>query len=161
MSIDENGFSVYMDELMPLILESLGNGQTVLMKVRGNSMFPFLLDARDTVFFAPLDGHTPQRGDIFLFQRANGGCVMHRVYSVDSDGVMDFLGDAQYVLEKGIRPGQLVAYVPKVIRKGKTVLCNKGAWRRAMTFYMLLKIKCPKFARLIYRLCYHAVNIFR
>jgi signal peptidase len=153
LNISDKGFSVYMSELMPLISDSLQSGQTVRIKVRGNSMYPFLLDTRDSVTFAPLIGRPVRRGDIILFRRTNGSYIMHRVYSVDKNGVMQFIGDAQYTLEHNIKREQAVAFVPSVVRNGREISCDKGAWRRAMTLFMLMRIKCPGLARLIYNIC--------
>lgn len=161
MNISDRGFSVYMSELMPLIRDSLDNGQTVRIRVRGNSMYPFLLDTRDSVTFAPLNDRPVRRGDIILFRRTNGSYVMHRVYSVDGNGVMQFIGDAQYTLEHDINREQAVAYVHSVMRNGKEISCDKGAWRKAMTTFMLMRVKNPRLARLIYLLCCYGNKFFK
>lgn len=143
--------SLPLEELYPLIEESLGAGGEVYMTVRGNSMSPFLYDQRDQAVFAPLGDRRIRRGDIVFYQRKGGQFVMHRVYAVGADGVMTMLGDAQWTLEPGIRPEQLRAFVPRVVRKGREVSCEKGLLHRLMTLY-LLRIRFPRLARFALRL---------
>lgn len=76
---------------------------------------------------------------------------MHRVYAVDGDGVMTLLGDAQQTLEPGIYPEQLRAFVPRVVRNGREISCERGLWHTLMTAYQL-RIRFPRTARLAMRL---------
>lgn len=91
--------------------------QSLPLIISGNSMSPFLIHGRDTVFLSRLT-RSARRGDMLLYQRTNGSYVLHRVYAVTAE-VYTMVGDAQTVLEKGIRPEQVIAIVTKVIRKGK------------------------------------------
>lgn len=91
--------------------------QSLPLIISGNSMSPFLIHGRDTVFLSRLT-RSARRGDMLLYQRTNGSYVLHRVYAVTAEGYT-MVGDAQTVLEKGIRPEQVIAIVTKVIRKGK------------------------------------------
>ncbi len=142
--------SVPLRELYPVMREVLSDGGTFSITVRGNSMLPFLRDLRDQAVFAPLAGRKIKRGDIVFYQRASGQFVMHRVYRVDKSGVLTMLGDAQWTLETGIAPEQLRAYVIKVVRKGKEIGCENGAWRALMTLYML-RIRAPRLTRFAMR----------
>ena len=135
-----------LDALYPLIEEQLLRGGEVCISVRGNSMAPFLRDGRDRVVFAPVGDRKIRRGDIVFYQQDNGQFVMHRVYAADENGVMTLLGDAQMQLEPGIRAEQLRAYVPRVVRNGKMVSCEKGLWHFVMCVY-LWRIRFPLAAR--------------
>lgn len=143
--------SLSLKDLYPLIAETLDAGGEVYITVRGNSMSPFLYDGRDQAVFAPLPARKIRKGDIVFYQRQNGQYVMHRVYAVDEHGVMTLLGDAQWTLEPGIRPEQLRAFVPRVVRKGREISCERGLWHRLMTAYQL-RIRHPGAARLAMRL---------
>lgn len=146
--------SLPLRDMYPLIAESLAEGSEVYITVRGNSMSPFLRDGRDQAVFAALEGRCIRRGDIVFYQRNGGQFVMHRVYEVAPDGVMTLLGDAQWTLEPGIRPGQLRAFVPRVVRKGREVSCVGGFWHTLMKLWMY-RIRCPRLARLVF----HVVRI--
>ena len=143
--------TVALSELYPIIDEILQNGGQFQITVTGNSMSPFLYEYRDMAVLAPLPARKIRKGDIVFYQRQNGQYVMHRVYAVDERGVMTLLGDAQWTLEPGIRPEQLRAFVPRVVRKGREISCERGLWHRLMTAYQL-RIRHPGAARLAMRL---------
>lgn len=85
--------------------------------ISGNSMNPFLIHGRDTVYLSRLT-RPVRRGDILLYQRRNGAYVLHRVWKVGKDGYT-MVGDAQTVLEPGIQDDQIIAIVTAAVRKGK------------------------------------------
>lgn len=87
--------------------------------ISGNSMSPFLIHGRDTVYLSRLS-RPVRRGDMLLYQRQNGAYILHRVYAVTPEG-FTIVGDAQTVLEPGIRQEQIAAIVTRVERKGKTL----------------------------------------
>lgn len=85
--------------------------------ISGNSMSPFLIGGRDTVYLSRVT-RPIRRGDALLYQRRNGSYVFHRVYKVTEDGCT-MIGDAQTVLERGIGPDQIIAIMTGAERKGK------------------------------------------
>ncbi len=139
--------SLPLKDIYPIIAESIQSGGEVYLTVRGNSMSPFLADGRDQAVFASADQRAIRRGDIVFYQRNGGQYVMHRVYKVGKDGAMTMLGDAQWTLEAGIRPDQIRAFVPRVVRKGKEISCEKGIWHAVMKMY-LLRIRFPRMAKM-------------
>lgn len=85
--------------------------------ISGNSMSPFLIHGRDTAYLSRL-ARPVRRGDVILYQRRSGAYVLHRVYAVKPEG-LTMVGDAQTVLEPGIRQDQIVAVMTRAVRKGK------------------------------------------
>lgn len=85
--------------------------------ISGNSMSPFLIQGRDTVYLSRLT-RPIHRGDVLLYQRDSGTYVLHRVYKVGNNG-FTMVGDAQTELEPGIRQDQVIAIMTLAIRKGK------------------------------------------
>lgn len=85
--------------------------------ITGNSMSPFLVHGRDTVYLSRLT-RPVRRGDMLLYQRRGGSYVLHRVYKAAPES-LTMIGDAQTVLEPGIRREQVIAIVTRVERKGK------------------------------------------
>ena len=75
--------------------------------ISGNSMSPFLIGGRDTVYLSRVE-RPLGRGDAVLYQRDNGAYIFHRIYRVTEKG-FTMVGDAQTVLEHGIRPDQIIA----------------------------------------------------
>ena len=85
--------------------------------ISGNSMSPFLVHGRDTVYLSRLT-RPVKRGDVLLYQRSNGVYIFHRVYRVENNS-FTMVGDAQTELELGIRSEQVIAIMTSVERKGK------------------------------------------
>lgn len=85
--------------------------------ISGNSMSPFLVHGRDTVYLSRLTGPV-KRGDVLLYKRDSGAYILHRVYKVEADSCI-MVGDAQTELERGIRTDQVIAVMSSALRKGK------------------------------------------
>ena len=96
--------------------------QALPLVVSGSSMTPFLRHGQDTVYLSRLT-RPVRRGDILLYQRRNGGYVLHRVWKVCPDSYI-MVGDAQNMLEYGIRDDQIIAIVTAAERRGKD--CGPG-----------------------------------
>lgn len=111
------------EQLIPPLLELLEDTSSVPLLISGNSMSPFLIHGRDSVFLSKIT-MPPQRGDMILYRRDDGRYILHRVYEAGTSYTM--VGDAQTFLEKGIRPDQLLAIVTAVSRKGK--MLKKGSF---------------------------------
>ena len=85
--------------------------------ISGNSMSPFLIHGRDTIYLSRLT-RPVKRGDVLLYQRDRGAYILHRVYKIEDDS-FTMVGDAQTELEPGIRPEQVIAIMTSAERKGK------------------------------------------
>ena len=92
--------------------------------ISGNSMSPFLVHGRDTVYLSRLD-RPAKRGDVLLYKRESGAYILHRVYKVEKDSYT-MVGDAQTQLEQGIRQDQIIAIMTSALRKRK--LQKKGSF---------------------------------
>ena len=150
---EKETLSLSMRELMPFVEEELAAGKEAVLTVKGYSMDPFLVHNRDKVYLTALNGTPLRKGDVVMFCREDGSYAMHRIYKIRADGSMDIVGDSQYICDAGVTPSMIKAYVPKVIRKGKTISCEKGLWRFWMVRYMNLRMRCPRFTKHVMRLC--------
>ena len=112
--------------LMPQLLELMKDAETVPLVISGSSMTPFLVHGRDTVYLSKAV-HPLKRGDMILYRRSSGAYILHRIYGVES-GTYTLVGDAQTVLEYGIRPEQVMAVVTAVRRKGKLLKKGNFCW---------------------------------
>ena len=118
--------------------------ESLPLVISGNSMSPFLIHGRDTVYLSRIE-RPVRRGDVILYRRDNGAYILHRVYAVEApgrdaagqasdaagfSGVADasgapapvrytMVGDAQSVLEPGIRRDQMIAIMTAADRKGR------------------------------------------
>lgn len=101
------------------IKEALKSEAPVPLNVTGLSMMPLLKQRRDTVWLVSCDVDKIKKGDILLFERNNGKPVLHRVRKIEND-LLIMNGDALSYSET-IEKRQVVAYVKKIVRKGKTI----------------------------------------
>lgn len=111
---------VLMEQLLGLLEEA----DSVPLVISGNSMSPFLIHGRDTVYLSKVT-EPLKRGDMILYQRASGAYVLHRICRVEGETYC-LVGDAQCVIEPGIRRDQVRAIVTAVRRKEK--LLKKGSF---------------------------------
>ena len=93
------------------------DGKEVSMLVFGSSMAPFLIHARDMIYFKKPDREL-QKGDIVFFRRKSGQFVMHRIWKIRPEGYY-IVGDAQTQIEGPVKREQIFALITKVRRKEK------------------------------------------
>ncbi len=153
---------ISMEELSPLLLSCLEQGQEVVITVTGNSMAPFLRHRRDQVVLVKAAGDRLQPGDVPLYRRRSGQYVLHRVVARDDGHTRQelggrealpatgdslrytMLGDAQTLPEHGIAPDQILAMAVAFRRKGRTWYCDSTAYRRYVhRWHRLLPIRRP------------------
>ena len=94
--------------------------------ISGNSMAPFLVHGRDTVYLAKLTRKV-KKGDVLLYRRNSGAYILHRVYKIDKDSYT-MVGDAQTWLESGIKDAQIIAVMTSALRKGKMQTAGSFWW---------------------------------
>lgn len=104
------------------------------LTITGNSMSPFLIHGRDTVYLSRLT-RPARRGDMLLYRRDNGAYILHRVYAVTPDAYT-MVGDAQTELEHGIRPDQVIAVVTRVVRKEQELRPGSFWWEFFATAWL-------------------------
>lgn len=94
--------------------------------ISGNSMAPFLIHQRDTVYLSRLQKPL-KKGDVVLYLRDNGSYVLHRIVQINNDQY-SMIGDGQFHIEKGIRHDQIIAVMTSVQRKGKILKPGDFWW---------------------------------
>lgn len=100
--------------------------ESLPLVISGGSMAPFLIGGRDMAWLSRVR-RPIRRGDVLLYQRRSGSYVLHRVYDVTETG-LTMVGDAQTVLEHGIRPEQVIAVMAHAERKGKKLSPGDFRW---------------------------------
>ena len=112
----------YLDVLRGLTEE----GKEVSLLISGSSMSPFLIHARDYVYFRKPDREL-KKGDIVFFQRDSGQYVMHRICRVKEDGYY-LVGDGQTQVEGPIRRDQIFGLIYCVRRKSRKIQPGDFWW---------------------------------
>ncbi|MCD8149999.1 MAG: S24/S26 family peptidase [Clostridiales bacterium] len=126
-----------MEEIRPLIEESLQRGEGVTLTVTGRSMWPMLRGGRDSVTL-----HRPKgalkKYDIPLYRRRDGSWVLHRIVEVRTDGYL-CMGDHQLRAERVARR-QIVGVVTSFTRGGRTISPRSPACRFYVTLWCRLRL---------------------
>ena len=113
-----------MKDIYEIIDIAFQNNQSIILKVRGMSMFPLLKDKRDSFKLEKITSK-PKRKDIVLYKRDNGQFVLHRIIK-EKDGLYTMFGDNQHVKEYPIRLDQILGVVTSIVRKDKEIVLVKS-----------------------------------
>lgn len=150
--MQQKHLSVDTGTLLEHYRELLETADALPLEITGSSMTPFLVPGRDSVLLtkpaAPL-----RPGDIVLYRRDDGAYVLHRIIRLARDGTLCLAGDAQTVLERGIRREQVFAIVRSAVRKGKTQQPGCFWWDFFAHIWPLLLPLRPWLRRAYRKLC--------
>ena len=115
-----------LEDLMPLIRETLAHGHSVRFSPRGVSMLPMLRQTIDSVVLSPIINRL-QKYDLVFYQRDNGKYVLHRI--IKAGDTYTCMGDNQMVPESGLRHDQMIAVVTAFYRGDKYIPVNSITYR--------------------------------
>lgn len=122
--------------LLPEVERQLACGTSVTLRVKGNSMLPFIIGDRDSVVLKQTD--QPRKGDIVLARLVNGCYVLHRIVALQGQEVV-LRGDANLMGTERCCMDNISGKVIKIIRNGKYVdadspieKCKATLWESAL-----------------------------
>ena len=121
-----------LEQLMPLIRETLHAGKTVRFSPRGISMLPMLRQGLDSVVLSPLPEKL-RKYDLPLYQRDDGHYVLHRI--VQTGEAYTCIGDNQFEYEHGLRQDQMIALVTAFTRGEREIPVTALAYRVYCRFW--------------------------
>lgn len=120
----------YMDNntLFRHISNTLKNGHKAVLRIKGNSMYPFLRNTRDLVVLRTPRTDELKPGAIFLFQW-EGRYTLHRLIKIEN-GEYWMRGDHNRTYEKVVADN-IIAIVEQIKRNGGTHIidCQSLKWR--------------------------------
>ena len=120
-----------MNIIVPMIESVIEDGRDAKIRVTGNSMYPTLVDRRDTVILSAIDKISV--GDVLLYKRENGDYVMHRVIR-KKDNTLSFAGDNELVLEHPVLTNQCIAKMTGFVRNKKSYICKSSTKYKLCSF---------------------------
>lgn len=124
--------------LLPEVARLIGEGHTVTLTVRGNSMNPFLIDRRDSILLGPFAEADLQPGIAVLARESTGRivfhCIIHRRGSV-----LTLQGDGNLCATEQADTADVMGIILSAIRKGKEYPCNGRTWQWYSYWWMKLK----------------------
>lgn len=120
--------------LLPDVERLLGEGTTVTLRVKGNSMLPFIVGGRDSVTL--VKAGRLQKGDMVLARLADRRYVLHRVIRLEGD-TATLMGDGNLQGTERCRTADICGKVVKILRNGRTIepdtrteRCKAALWQR-------------------------------
>lgn len=123
-------------QLFAMVTEALGQGHTAVIWVKGYSMRPFLEHERDRVkLTAP--GQV-KVGDAVLAQIAPGRYVLHRIISMDANGVT-LQGDGNLVGVEHCSVADICGVVIEYIRPERVILASDPLLCRRIRMWRRLR----------------------
>ncbi|MCR5452889.1 MAG: S26 family signal peptidase [Lachnospiraceae bacterium] len=133
------------------ITKLLKDGESVWIKPQGSSMYPLIVEGRDSVLIVPL---SPERkdvrvNDILLFRREGSILVLHRVVKKNKQGVY-FVGDNQKETEGPIKYEFLLGKVEKINRNGHMINVNNIIYKVMMRIWLFLRPVRPMIAKTVH-----------
>ena len=140
-----------MKDLSPIIEECVENGMDVNFTVKGYSMYPLLVDLRDSVVLTKADKRNLKKFDIPLYIRPDGSYVLHRIIKVNKNSY-DITGDAQKVIEEGVACESVIAVVKAFDRNGHKFDTNNRLYRLYVSVWYLLMPIRPYICRLFIKI---------
>lgn len=127
----------------------LQDGHSVTMRAKGNSMFPFIRDGRDSVI---LQGKKDIAvGSIILARLQHGNYVLHRVYRLENEKVV-LMGDGNLCATECCRREEVVGVVVSILRDGRrpvdctsrNALFKAWVWRKLLPVRRILLFVCRR-----------------
>lgn len=125
--LEEQVIELPNDILLGSIIELLAEGHTATLRVRGNSMRPFLEDRRDSIVLTAVTHINV--GDPVLAEIQPGKYVFHRIIAIDGDAVT-LMGDGNVRGTEHCTKADIKANAIKLIRKGKEYSTDGKRWLR-------------------------------
>ncbi len=118
----------------------LDEGQSVVIRVKGYSMRPFMRSDRTQVRIAPISNSGRENlhaGDIVLF-RYRGRHILHRIRHIEGDKIT-LAGDGNYRIWEHCSHEEVIGIVTDVINyRGGSTSCNSRRWRFASALWLAL-----------------------
>ncbi len=112
--------SIRNDLLFSDIKILINEGRTVSVRVKGNSMLPFIVGGRDSVSLCKKSSY--RKGDIVLAEIAGGAFVLHRIFGI-KDGIVTLRGDGNSGPRAYERCNMknIIARADLIVRNGRTI----------------------------------------
>ena len=130
------------DILLSGVRQMIEEGHTVTIRVKGNSMRPFLEGERDSVVLSGLNSGSGKgelkEKDVILAEIAPGTYVLHRVIGIDGDTIT-LMGDGNLRGKERCRTEDIAGIVTTLIRNGREIDCRSRKMRRYSGIWIALR----------------------
>ncbi|MDR0989295.1 MAG: S24/S26 family peptidase [Prevotellaceae bacterium] len=140
------------DVLLPEIARLIGQGHTVTLTVKGNSMNPFFVDSRDSLTLAPFTPEVLRRGTVVLARTSDHRVVFHRIVRRRGNELL-LQGDGNVRQTELSDVSGVMGVLVVAIRKGKEFPVSGTVWRVYSFCWMGLR-PARRWLLALYRRCF-------
>lgn len=116
-----------MEDLLSLAAKDLSQGYRVIVRARGNSMYPLIHDKTDKIVLAPICA--PLKVGEIVLAINDGDFILHRIVKIYSDSII-LRGDGNPAGMEHIKIGSVLGEAVAIVRSNGIVI-HKGSllWR--------------------------------
>ncbi len=116
-----------MEDLLSLAAKDLSQGYRVIVRARGNSMYPLIHDKTDKIVLAPICA--PLKVGEIVLAINDGDFILHRIVKIYSDSII-LRGDGNSAGMEHIKIGSILGEAVAIVRSNDRVI-HKGSllWR--------------------------------
>lgn len=108
------------------IAQEIESGKTVRIRAKGNSMLPFIRDAKDDIILKS-SGNSLKKGMIVLAKVHTQNYVIHRIKKAEANKLF-LRGDGNLTSEETCTPENVIAKVSAVVRNKKIIAEGSLQW---------------------------------
>ena len=112
------------------LFDLLREGEQVEMRIKGNSMLPFIVGDRDTVVLIKATADSIRKGRIVVAQIASDTYYLHRIVRIEGDTVT-LRGDGNPYLRETCPVSSILAEMVELNRNGRIYTPRSWAWKAA------------------------------
>lgn len=128
------GTKIIQNDLFFLeVVNRISEGERVRIRAKGNSMLPFIRDAKDEIILEKPNKQSFQKGRLLLVRLKDGRYLLHRVKKIDDTHIL-LHGDGNLTILETCTTEDVIAEATVVIRNGKMII--KGSFRWNLYRYL-------------------------
>lgn len=129
-----------LEDLLPLLDETLKCGGEFSFFPRGTSMLPMIRQGIDSVKLVSPEKKEPKKGDVILYRRKSGDFVLHRIHSVKNNGEkFSLCGDNQEKLEKNVPLNSVIGVMIGYSRDNEWIPCDDPKYLKYVKKRILIR----------------------
>lgn len=109
------------------VVSRIADGERVRIRAKGNSMLPFIRDAKDEITLEKTNKQSFQKGRLLLVRLKDERYVLHRVKKINDSEIL-LQGDGNLSLLETCSRNDVIAEATIVFRNGKSISIGSFRW---------------------------------